>query len=69
MFDYSFRRQRSCLDLHEDEVVILNSELATQFSIRYGNCLCICTFFFSFLDIFLDKVKQFFFLIALTIQQ
>ena len=29
-FDYSFRRQSNCEDLHEDEEVILNLELTTH---------------------------------------
>ncbi len=41
----SFRRQRSCKDLHEDEAVILNSELTTHSLVsEMENCLCICTF-------------------------
>ncbi len=36
MFHYSFVRQRSCEDLHEDEEVILDSELARQSQVWKG---------------------------------
>ncbi len=32
-FEYSFRRLSSCEDLHDDEVVTLDTELATDSSV------------------------------------
>ncbi len=56
MFGYSFRRQRSCEDLHEDEVVILNSELATHSLVSYMENCYVFALSFSFLDKVLKNI-------------
>ncbi len=60
VFDYSFRTQSSCEGLHEDEVVILNSELATDSLVsNMENYSYICNSLFFNYRHFLGKVKIF----------
>ncbi len=63
---FTTARQSSCDDLHEDEVVILDSELATDGLVSdMENCLFICSSVCFFNRHF--KTKSIFF--PLTIQQ